>query len=98
MGRSDTQRNSCLVDSESHSLSERPTPTGFSQMSGLPSAPSAQGRTGTARLQPVMLRLVDDFLVLAPSRAAAAAIVSRIMQGADPRHVHLLAEAKQGAS
>ena len=39
-----------------------------------------------ARLQPVMLRLVDDFLILSPSRAAAEALVSRIMQGVDPCH------------
>ena len=34
-----------------------------------------------AWLQPVMLRLVDDFLVLSPSRAAAEALVLRLMQG-----------------
>ena len=70
----------CLAESDS--LSQRPTPTGFSQMSGLPCTPAAHGRAVAARLQPVMLRLVDDFLVISPSRAVAEALVFRIMQGA----------------
>lgn len=51
-------------------------------MSGLTGPPSSQGRRGAATLQPVMLRLVDDFLVLSPSRSAAEALVLRNMQGA----------------
>ena len=74
-----------LHRAESDSLSQRPTPTGFSQMSGPPCTSGAPGRAMAAQLQPVMLRLVDDFLVISPSRAVAEALVSRMMQGALPQ-------------
>ena len=58
------------------------TPTGFSQMSDLSLRLSSQGKTRCSSLQPVMLRMVDDFLILTPSRAAAEAVILRTMQGA----------------
>ena len=35
-------------------------------------------------LPSVLLRLVDDFLVITPSRAAAEALALRLLQGAKP--------------
>ena len=60
------------------------TPTGFSQMSGLSHRLSSQRKARSSSLQPVMLRMVDDFLILTPSRAAAEAVILRTMQGAVP--------------
>ena len=67
-------------------------------MSGLPGMPSAQGRIAAAWLQPVMLRLVDDFLILSPSRAAAEALVLRIIQGGHPILLKGLRRSLQGAT
>ena len=60
------------------------TPTGFSQMSGLLCRLSSGGKTKRSSLQAVMLRMVDDFLILTPSRAAAEAVILRTMQGVVP--------------
>ena len=60
------------------------TPTGSSQMAGLSGRRSSHGKTRSSSLQPVMLRMVDDFLILTPSRAAAEAVILRTMQGAAP--------------
>ena len=70
----------CLACAESGSAAA--TPTGFSQMSGLSCPLPSQRRARGGSLQPVMLRMVDDLLVLTPSRAAAEAVILRTMQGA----------------
>ena len=66
------------------SRSAAATPNGVSQMSGLSRPPASQRRARRPSLQPVMLRMVDDFLVLTPSRAVAEAVILRTMQGAVP--------------
>ncbi len=45
-------------------------------------APAAVARRRGAHLPSVLLRLVDDFLVITPSRATAEAMALRMLQGA----------------
>lgn len=60
--------------------------------SGAPAGPAGgpEGRRGAPRprrpphLPSVLLRLVDDFLVITPSRAAAEALALRLLKGANP--------------
>ena len=68
-----------------------------SSTSGAPTGPAGGpgGRRGAQRarrpphLPSVLLRLVDDFLVITPSRAAAEALALRLLKGANPYRVDL---------